>query len=242
MYQLLYRVAELERRMSNLIRHARVEQLRQQPSPRAKVRSEELVTDWLPWLTQRAGVDQVWWQPSVHEQVLLLAPAGDLSQAIILPALWSEETSQMIDAPAQAEAPKSDQATSDRDPNLHRIRYRDGTLIDYHRGEHRWTLDLRASRQGQCQLYADQLTTDGRQLSVTTSESVTLTAESLTIQVGDQQLLLDSSGATLTAATINLGSGSGKGVARIGDTVTIGSGSSAGSWPIVSGSAVVRAS
>lgn len=242
MYQLLYRIAELERRMSNLIRHGRVEQLRQQPSPRARVRSEELVTDWLPWMTQRAGDDQVWWQPSVHEQVLLLAPAGDLSQAIILPALWSEEKPQMTASSAQTPADTAESVTSGRDPNLHRVHYRDGTLIDYHCGDHRWTLDLRASQQGQCRIYTDQLTTDGRQVSVTTSQSVTVTAESLIIQVGGQQLRLDSSGATLTATTVNLGSGSGKGVARIGDTVMIASGSSAGSWPIVSGSTVVKAS
>lgn len=45
----------------------------------------------------------------------------------------------------------------------------------------------------------------------------------------------------VNAPAIELGGEGGKQVARVGDLVEVGSGSSAGAWPIVSGSDVVRA-
>lgn len=46
---------------------------------------------------------------------------------------------------------------------------------------------------------------------------------------------------TVNAPQVNLGGLGGKPVARIGDKVAVGSGSSAGNWPIVEGSSVVSA-
>ncbi len=40
---------------------------------RCRVQTGGIVTDWLQWLTTRAGRSRVWWAPSVGEQVLLLA-------------------------------------------------------------------------------------------------------------------------------------------------------------------------
>lgn len=47
--------------------------------------------------------------------------------------------------------------------------------------------------------------------------------------------------AVVNAAAVELGGAGGKPVARVGDMVNVGSGSSAGMWPIVEGSGVVRA-
>ncbi len=33
-----------------------------------------MCTDWLQWLTHRAGRSRTWWAPSVGEQVLILVP------------------------------------------------------------------------------------------------------------------------------------------------------------------------
>ena len=49
---------------------------------------EPIVTAWLPWLTARAGTVLTWSAPSLGEQVLLLAPTGDLAQAFVLPAVY----------------------------------------------------------------------------------------------------------------------------------------------------------
>ncbi|UMX58958.1 phage baseplate assembly protein V [Escherichia coli] len=34
-------------------------------------------TDWLQWLTHRAGRSRTWWAPSVGEQVTILAVGGE---------------------------------------------------------------------------------------------------------------------------------------------------------------------
>lgn len=55
-------------------------------------------------------------------------------------------------------------------------------------------------------------------------------------------IVIDAAGpVTVNAPVVNLGGEDGKPVARIGDRVSVGSGSSAGLWPIVEGSSVVNA-
>ncbi|MGL5005803.1 phage baseplate assembly protein V [Plesiomonas sp.] len=56
-----------------------------------RVASGELQTNWIPWLTMRAGKSRTWWKPSVGEQVLLLAIGGELTTAFALPAIYSND-------------------------------------------------------------------------------------------------------------------------------------------------------
>ncbi|CAI2070500.1 Phage P2 baseplate assembly protein gpV [Serratia quinivorans] len=48
------------------------------------------LTDWLNWLTCRAGRTRVWWAPSEGEQVLVLALGGELDTAFVLPGIFSD--------------------------------------------------------------------------------------------------------------------------------------------------------
>lgn len=58
---------------------------------RCRVQSGGIVTDWLQWLTQRAGHSRTWWAPSVDEQVLLLSVGGELDTAFVLPGIFSDD-------------------------------------------------------------------------------------------------------------------------------------------------------
>ncbi|MGB8667743.1 MAG: phage baseplate assembly protein V [Serratia inhibens] len=49
------------------------------------------LTDWLNWLTCRAGRTRVWWAPSEGEQVLVLALGGELDTAFVLPGVFSDD-------------------------------------------------------------------------------------------------------------------------------------------------------
>ena len=85
---ILYRLAELERRLGNVIRLGTI--LAVDPTAsRCKVMLDtELITTWLPWMTQRAALDAAtWWAPSLGEQVVVLSPSGELSVAVVLPSL-----------------------------------------------------------------------------------------------------------------------------------------------------------
>ncbi|GGF38242.1 hypothetical protein GCM10011321_31500 [Youhaiella tibetensis] len=58
----------------------------------------------------------------------------------------------------------------------------------------------------------------------------------------DGRIVVDAGGpVTINSPEIHLGGEGGQPVARVGDLVEVGSGSSAGMWPIVEGSSVVRA-
>lgn len=79
-----------------------------------RVETGGLTTDWLHWLTPRAGRSRTWWTPSVGEQVLLLAIGGELDTAFVLPGIYSD------DNPAPS-------ASADA---LH-IAFPDGAVIEY---------------------------------------------------------------------------------------------------------------
>jgi len=81
--------AEIERILANLIRIGVVAEL-DDAKARVKVRTGGLVTDWLPWLTHRAGATRSWSAPRPGEQVLVLSPYGDLAQAVALPAIYQD--------------------------------------------------------------------------------------------------------------------------------------------------------
>lgn len=83
-------LAELARRLSNLIRYGQVAEI-DYAQALARVECDGYLTGWLPWLTRRAGTDVSWWAPEVGEAVLVLAPDGDPSLATILSAAYSDD-------------------------------------------------------------------------------------------------------------------------------------------------------
>lgn len=56
-----------------------------------RVQTGELLTDWLHWLTPRAGSTRTWWAPSVGEQILLLSLGGELDTGFVLPGIYSDD-------------------------------------------------------------------------------------------------------------------------------------------------------
>ncbi|WGZ52813.1 phage baseplate assembly protein V [Providencia alcalifaciens] len=79
-----------------------------------RVQIGDLETDWLNWLTVRAGQTRTMNAPSIGEQVLILAIGGELTTAFVLPAIFSNEHTE-----------PSGSLTAD-----HRT-YSDGAVIEY---------------------------------------------------------------------------------------------------------------
>ena len=116
-----FRLVELARRLANVVRPGVVAEA-DYAARLARVKfSEEAdaLTGWLPWMAGRAGDDAAWWAPGVGEQVLLLAASGELHNAVILGALYSDAHP----------APSGD-------PDKHLVRYSDGAEIEYDRANH----------------------------------------------------------------------------------------------------------
>ncbi|EKN3978864.1 phage baseplate assembly protein V [Yersinia enterocolitica] len=81
--------SEIQRLLRNMIRTGVVTDV-DTTATRCRVQTGELRTDWLPWLTHRAGHSRTWWAPSVGEQVLILAVGGELDTAFVLPGIFSD--------------------------------------------------------------------------------------------------------------------------------------------------------
>lgn len=56
-----------------------------------RVKTGDLETNWINWLTLRAGKSRTWWKPSVGEQVVLFSLGGNLETAFALPAVYSNQ-------------------------------------------------------------------------------------------------------------------------------------------------------
>ncbi|MDQ9130457.1 phage baseplate assembly protein V [Serratia fonticola] len=83
-------LSELARAVRNLIRIGVVVDV-DTDEGRCRVQTGGNTTDWLNWLTCRAGRSRTWWAPSIGEQVLVLALGGELDTAFVLPGIYSDD-------------------------------------------------------------------------------------------------------------------------------------------------------
>ncbi len=82
-------LTEIMRLLTNLIRVGTITEV-DQVQWRCRVRTGDLTTNWINWLTLRAGPTCSWWCPALGEQVLLLSIGGNLDNAFALPAIYSD--------------------------------------------------------------------------------------------------------------------------------------------------------
>lgn len=106
-------ISELARTVRNLIRIGVIVDVDTERA-RCRVQLGGNTSDWLQWLTCRAGGARTWWAPSVGEQVLLLALGGELDTAFVLPGIYSDDFPAPL---ASAEA--------------YHVSFPDGAVIEY---------------------------------------------------------------------------------------------------------------
>ncbi|KGT95253.1 baseplate assembly protein [Erwinia typographi] len=82
-------LTEIMRLITNLIRTGTVSEV-DKANWLCRVKTGDLETNWINWLTLRAGNSRTWWKPSVGEQVVLLSMGGNLETAFALPAVYSD--------------------------------------------------------------------------------------------------------------------------------------------------------
>lgn len=124
---LLQDMTDAERRLSNVVLFGQVEALDAKRA-RVRVRAGPILSGWIACGTSRAGPDRTWHVYEPGEQVILVAPGGDLNQAVILGAYYRDAH------PAPADS-----------PDIRRTVFKDGTIEEYDRQNHHWLLDLRAN-------------------------------------------------------------------------------------------------
>ncbi|RUT67204.1 baseplate assembly protein [Morganella morganii] len=80
---------ELERLISNLLRVGVVEEVDTEKMV-CRVRTGDILTDWIRWGADRAGAGRSWWAPVAGEQVMIGAVNGELTTAFVLCSLYSD--------------------------------------------------------------------------------------------------------------------------------------------------------
>lgn len=104
---------ELSRRLENILRIGTIHAV-DHAAVRVQVKSGELITQWLPWIEQRAGETTTWNPPTIGEQAIVFSPSGEPAGGIVLVGI----DSTAIQPPSHS-------------PNDHVTRYPDGTVIRY---------------------------------------------------------------------------------------------------------------
>lgn len=116
-------ITDLERRVSNSVLVGQVSKV-DHAKGRYRVKVGDLETDWIPMATRRAGNTSEYSSYEAGEQVVMASPSGDLSQAVVIGAVATGET--------QA----ADKGTT------HRIKYPDGTVVEYDHEAKRYKMDV----------------------------------------------------------------------------------------------------
>lgn len=119
-------MTEAERRLSNVVLLGQVAELDAERA-RVRVQAGPILTAWLPFATVRAGPVRTWHAPEPGEQVVLVAPGGDLNQAVVVGSLYRD-----------AYPPPADSA------DISRTEWKDGAALTYDRQLHHWHLSVPA--------------------------------------------------------------------------------------------------
>lgn len=106
-------LTELSRRLENLIRIGTIHSV-DHAAVRCRVQTGALITQWLPWLEQRAGETTTWNPPTIGEQCILFSPSGEPAGGIVLVGI----DSAAIQPPSHS-------------PEKHVIKFPDGATFSY---------------------------------------------------------------------------------------------------------------
>ncbi|CAH9057803.1 hypothetical protein PSECIP111854_02071 [Pseudoalteromonas sp. CIP111854] len=125
--------ADMQNRLAKLISLGTVNEVDYETA-KVRVKIGDWLTTWLPWLTNQAFNDMTWQAPEVGEQVMVLAPCGDLAQGVVLGSVYQNGHN--------LETVASDVAKEER-VNVQRTKYQDGSMVEYDRKKHHYLLDVK---------------------------------------------------------------------------------------------------
>ncbi|MEC4735612.1 phage baseplate assembly protein V [Wolbachia endosymbiont (group A) of Andrena dorsata] len=119
-----FAISELQRKLANIVRIGVVKEVDYE---KAKVRVQigELLTDYLPWITSKAGKDRDWFPPDIDEQVVIFSPFGELSLGVVLGGIYQEKY-----------------AAPENKKEINSIKFQDGTRLLYDKDKHHLEIEV----------------------------------------------------------------------------------------------------
>ncbi|RDD34246.1 Phage P2 baseplate assembly protein gpV [Wolbachia endosymbiont of Cylisticus convexus] len=119
-----FAISELNRKLANVIRIGVVKEIDYEKA-KVRVKIGEFLTDWLPWITSKAGKDRNWSPPDIDEQVVILSPLGELSLGVVLPGIYQQKYS----------APENKK-------EINSVKFQDGTKLSYDKDKHHLEIEV----------------------------------------------------------------------------------------------------
>ncbi|MEY1236072.1 phage baseplate assembly protein V [Providencia manganoxydans] len=126
--------ADIRRLINNLIRVGVVTAVDAKKG--CRVQTGDLETDWLNWITLRAGQTRTMNPPSVGEQVIILSIGGELTTAFVLTGIFSNEHAEPTDSLTADHRTYSDGAVIEYEPATGHLKAVGITLATLEASEH----------------------------------------------------------------------------------------------------------
>ncbi|BET37279.1 phage baseplate assembly protein V [Wolbachia pipientis] len=119
-----FAIAELQRKVANIIRIGVVKEVDYEKA-KVRVKIGEILTDWVPWITSKAGKDRNWSSPGIDEQVVVFSPFGELSLGVVLGGIYQKKYP----------APENKK-------EINSMKFQDGTRLLYDKGKHHLEIEV----------------------------------------------------------------------------------------------------
>ncbi|QJT94833.1 phage baseplate assembly protein V [Wolbachia endosymbiont of Diaphorina citri] len=119
-----FAISELNRKLANVIRIGVVKEIDYEKA-KVRVKIGEFLTDWLPWITSKAGKDRDWSPPDIDGQVMVFSPLGEVSLGVVLAGIYQEKYP----------APENKK-------EINSIKFQDGTKFTYDKGKHHLEIEV----------------------------------------------------------------------------------------------------
>ncbi|UPA54942.1 phage baseplate assembly protein V [Wolbachia pipientis] len=119
-----FAISELNRKLANIVRIGVVKEIDYEKA-RVRVKIGEILTDYLPWITSKAGKDRDWSPPDIDEQVMVFSPLGEISLGVVLAGIYQEKYP----------APENKK-------EINSVKFQDGTKLSYNQEKHHLKIDV----------------------------------------------------------------------------------------------------
>ncbi|WP_265014516.1 phage baseplate assembly protein V [Wolbachia endosymbiont (group B) of Camptogramma bilineatum] len=119
-----FAIAELQRKVANMIRIGVVKEIDYEKA-KVRVKIGEFLTDWLPWITSKAGKDRDWSPPDIDEQVVVFSPLGELSLGVVLAGIYQEKYH-----------------VPENKKEINSVKFQDGTKFTYDKEKHHLEIEV----------------------------------------------------------------------------------------------------
>ncbi len=119
-----FAISELQRKLANIVRIGVVKEIDYEKA-KVRVKIGEFLTDYLQWVTSKAGKDRDWSPPDIDEQVVVFSPLGELSLGVVLGGIYQEKY-----------------PTSENKKEINSIKFQDGTKFTYDKEKHHLGIEV----------------------------------------------------------------------------------------------------